>query len=64
MLLGDFLCCVIWLIVGLGPTVLAAGAGRWGLLAVGAGRWGLFGHISLVYHISFLFPSLLEDSSI
>ena len=40
---------LIWIIVGQGPIVLAVGAGG-----------GLFGHFSLIYHFSFLSPSLWE----
>ena len=40
---------LIWLIVGQGPTALAVGAG--------GGVWTFF---SLVYHFSFLSPSLWE----
>ena len=39
----------IWIIVGQGPTALAVGAGG-----------GCLGIISLVYHFSFLTPSLWE----
>ena len=45
---------LIWITVGQGPTALTVGAG-------GGGR--LFGHFfSLVYHLSFLSPSLLETA--
>ena len=42
---------LIWIRVGQGPTVLAVGAGG-GCLAI----------FSLVYHFSFLSPSLLETA--
>ena len=42
---------LIWNRVGQGPTALAVGAGG-----------GLFGHFSLIYHFSFLSPSLLETA--
>ena len=39
----------IWIIVGQGPTALAIGAGG-----------GCFEFFSVVYHFSFLTPSLLQ----
>ena len=39
-----------WVMVGQGPTALAAGAG------------GVFGHFFSVYHLSFLSPSFLETA--
>ena len=42
---------LVWIIVGQGPTVLAVGAG---------GGW--MGVFSLVYHFSFLSPSLWETA--
>ena len=42
---------LIWIRVGQGPTALAVGAG---------GGW--FGHFCLVYHFSFLSPSLWETA--
>ena len=44
---------LIWIRVGQGPTALAVGAG-----------WELLRHFSLVYHFSFLSPSLWETISI
>ena len=41
----------IWITVGQGPSALAVGAGG-----------GLFGHFTLIYHFSFLSPSLWETA--
>ena len=50
MVLGNFQ-CVIWIIVGQGPTALAVGAGG-----------GCLDIFSIVYQFSFLTPSVWETA--
>ena len=54
MVLVNFQCrgvLLIWIIVRQGPTALAVGGG-----------WGCLDSFSLVYHFSFLSPSLWETA--